>query len=123
MKAQLEQTRIFNATPSFNKISDTKVLSKWTYFNGVYSRNDLPKIKDGAYGINLDELKSVGTDWIALYVNGNNIIYLDSFGVEHIPKGIKKSIGNKNIMISIYRIQAYNSMMFEYFILGLLILC
>ena len=30
-------------------------------FNGVYSRNNLPKIKDGAYVINLDEYKSIGT--------------------------------------------------------------
>ena len=42
-------------------------------FNGVYSRNNLPKIKDGAYVINLDEFKSIGNHWIALYVNGNNI--------------------------------------------------
>ena len=54
--------------------------------NGVYSRNNLPKIKDGAYVINLDKFKSIGTHWIALYVNGNNIIYLGSFGVEYIPK-------------------------------------
>ena len=46
-----------------------------------------------------------------MYVNGNNgrafyvAIYFDSFGVEHIPKEIKKTIGNKNI-INIYRIQA-----------------
>ena len=40
-------------------------------FNGVYSRNNLPKIKDGAYVINLDEYESTGTHWIALYVNGN----------------------------------------------------
>ena len=26
-------------------------------FNGVYSRNNLPKIKDAAYVINLDEFK------------------------------------------------------------------
>ena len=26
-------------------------------FNGVYSRNNLPKINDGAYVINLDEFK------------------------------------------------------------------
>ena len=30
-------------------------------FNGVYSRNDLPKIKDGAYVINLDEHESIET--------------------------------------------------------------
>ena len=31
-------------------------------FNGVYSRNNLPKtIKDGAYVINLDEYTDVGT--------------------------------------------------------------
>ena len=28
-------------------------------FNGVYSRNNLPKIKDGVYVINLDEFKSM----------------------------------------------------------------
>ena len=55
-------------------------------FNGVYWRNNLHKIKDGAYVINLDEFKSIGTHLIALYVNGNNIIYFGSFGVEYIPK-------------------------------------
>ena len=29
-----------------------------TKFNGVYLRNNLPKIKDGTYVINLDEYKS-----------------------------------------------------------------
>ena len=59
-----------------------------TKFNGVYSRNNLRKIKDGAYVINLGEYKSIGTHWIALYVNANNLVYFDSFGVEHIPKEI-----------------------------------
>ena len=63
-------------------------------FNGVYSRNNLPKTKNGAYAINLDQYESIGTDWIAFYINGNNrgasydAIYFDSFGVEHIPKEI-----------------------------------
>ena len=35
-------------------------------FNDVYSRNNLPKIKNGAYVINLDEYKSIGTHWLAL---------------------------------------------------------
>ena len=50
-------------------------------FNGVYSRNKLSKIKNGAYIINLDEYKSVGTHWIALYVNTKNVTYFDRFGV------------------------------------------
>ena len=57
-------------------------------FNGVYLTNTLPKIKDVAYVINLDEYESIGTHWIAFYANGNNIIYFDSFAVEHIPKEI-----------------------------------
>ena len=49
-----------------------------------------------------------------MYVN-NNIIYFDSFGVEHIPKEIRKSIGNKNVKTNIYRIQAYDLIMCRYF--------
>ena len=87
-------------------------------FNGLYSRNNLPKMKDGVYAINLDEYKSIGTHWIALYVNDNNVTYFDGFVVEHIPKEIKKFIGNKNIITSIYRIQAYNSIMCGCFCIG-----
>ena len=61
-----------------------------TKFNGVYSINNLPKMKDGAYVINLDEYESIETHWIALYVNSNNVTYFDSFGDEHIPKRIKQ---------------------------------
>ena len=42
--------------------------------NSIYSRNTLPKMKDGMYVINLDEFKSTGIYLIALYVNGNDII-------------------------------------------------
>ena len=72
-------------------------------FNGIYSRNNLTKIKGGSYKINLDECESIGTPWIDLHVNDNNVIYFDSFEVEHIPKEIKKFIRNKNIRTNIYR--------------------
>ena len=62
-------------------------------FNGVYSRDNLPKINDGAYVINLDEYSNIGTHWVSLYV----FTYFDSFGVEHIPKEIRTFINNKNI--------------------------
>ena len=35
-------------------------------FNGVCSKDDLPKIKDGAYIINLNEFKSIRIHWIRL---------------------------------------------------------
>ena len=41
-------------------------------FDCVYSRNDLPKIKDWTNVINLDEHELKGTHWIALLMNGNN---------------------------------------------------
>ena len=50
-------------------------------FNGVYSRNNLSKLKDDTYIINLDEYESVGPHWIALYVNAENVTYFDSFGI------------------------------------------
>ena len=37
-------------------------------FNGVYSRDNLSKIKDGAYVINLDEYADIGTHCIALCI-------------------------------------------------------
>ena len=56
--------------------------------DGVYLRNKLRKIKDGAYVTNLDDFKSMGTYWIALYANVNNTVYFDHIAVEHIPKQI-----------------------------------
>ena len=67
-------------------------------FNGVYSRNNSPKIKDGTYVINRDKYESAGTHWIALHVNddngesSNDVAYFNSFGVEYIPKRLKSSL-------------------------------
>ena len=76
------------------------------------------KIKDGAYIINLDEYSDIGTHWMALYVNNKTLTYFDSFGLEHIPKEIKKFINNKNIISNIFGIQAYDSVLCRYFSIG-----
>ena len=60
----------------------------------------------------------IRTYWIVLYLNGNNVIYFDSFGIEHITKETKKFIGNKNIVINVYEIQGYDSIMCRYFCTG-----
>ena len=48
-------------------------------------------------------------------MQNNNVTYFDSFGVEQIPKEIIKFTENRNIKTSIFRIQAYDSIMWGYF--------
>ena len=87
-------------------------------FNGVFSRDKLGSaVKNGAYVINLEEYHDIGTHSVALYVNNKIKTYFDSFGVERIPREIMKFIARKKI-ISIYRIQAYDSIMCGYFCIG-----
>ena len=56
--------------------------------------------------MNLDEYESIGTHWIVLCINDNNLTYFDSLGVEYIPEEIRNFIGNKNIITNISRVQA-----------------
>ena len=54
-----------------------------------------------------------------MYVNAKNITYFDSFGVKHIPKEIRKFMGNNNITrIIVFRIQEYDSIICGYFCIG-----
>ena len=88
-------------------------------FNGVFSRNNPPKtIKDGKYVINLDEYTDVGTHWIPVFCNRNEIVYFNSFSVEHVPKEIKGFVGNKNIKANTFQVQASDSVMCWYFCIG-----
>ena len=80
----------------------------------------LKKIKDGAYVINLDEYADIGTLWIALFCNTNEIVYFNSFGAEHVPEEIKEFIGNKNIKANTFRVQANNSIICGYFCIELI---
>ena len=72
-------------------------------FNGVFSRDNLhKKIKDGTYVINLDEYEDIGTHWTVLFCKKNEIVYFDSFGIEHIPEQNKEFIGNRKIKANIF---------------------
>ena len=88
-------------------------------FNGVYSIDNVPRIKDEAYVINLDVYSDIGTLWGDLWVNNsNNVTYFDSFRVEHILKEIKAFINKKNIKLNIFRMEAYDPLMCGYFCIG-----
>ena len=52
----------FDSTPPFNKLWNTEYYQNEPRFNGVYSRDNLPKrIKEVAYVINFDEYANIGT--------------------------------------------------------------
>ena len=111
--------QIFNAASSLTNFEIQKYYENEPKFNGVYSRDNLPKIKDGAYIINLDEYSDIGTHWVALYVHNDNVTYFDSFGVEHILKEIKTFIDcSLSITTNIFRIEAYDSIMCRYSCIG-----
>ena len=80
----------------------------------------MSKIKDVTYIINLDEYESIGIYRIVLYVSAENVTHFDSFEVEFIPKEIRKFILNKNIITSIYRVEAHTSIMHRCFCIGLI---
>ena len=98
-----------------------KTISKMKKDLMVYfQKNNLLKLKKGAYVINLDHSKNTGTHWVVIFVKSNEVIYSDSFGVEYIPEEIMEriehsSLGNKNIKTSIFRTQDNSSIMCGYF--------
>ena len=81
-------------------------------------------IREIIYQIKLKKVqKNTGAHWVALFVKPKYTVYFDSFGIEHIPKEINKFINNDTtkssaiarIKSNIFRIQAYDSIMCEYF--------
>ena len=48
-------------------------------------------------------------------MNAKNVTYVDSSGVKHSLKEIRKFFRNKNIITNIYRIQVYDSIICGYF--------
>ena len=95
-------------------------------FKVVFSRDNLPRIKDGAYVINFDDKQSKGTHWVSLFINKNTAVYFDSIGIEYIPQEVSSKIKDKSLARNIPRIQSDNSVMcgfyciafIEYMIVG-----
>ena len=77
----------------------------------LFQKNNLPRIKDGAYVINLDDKNSKETHWVSLFIDRNTAIYFDSFGIEYIPQEVLNKIKDKSITHNIFRIQNNESVM------------
>ena len=110
--------RIYESKPlvllhPLNNIEITNYFNYNPRFNGVFSRNNLPRIKDGAYVINLDYKKSKETHWISLVIDRNIALYFDSFGTEYIPLEVLNKTSNKTVTHSLFRIQDDESIMWR----------
>ena len=72
-------------------------------FNDVYSRDNLSRIKDGAYAIDLYDKLSKGNHHV--FINKNTAVF-DSFTIEYIPQEVLHKIKDKSITHSIFRIRS-----------------
>ena len=94
-----------------NYIEITNYFKYEPRFNSVFSRNNLPRIKDGAYVINRDDKNSKGTHWVSLFIDRNTAVYSDFFGIEYIPLEVLNKIRYKSITHNMFRIQDNESIM------------
>ena len=89
---------------SLSNIEITKYFNYQPRFNGVFSRNNLSRIKDGVYVINIDDEKSKGTHWVSLIIDWNTAVCFDSFGIEYIPEEVLNKIKGKSVTYNRFRI-------------------
>ena len=79
-------------------------------FGGVFSRDNVPSLRENFYVVNLDDKSGAGTHWVVIFNIGLPCIYFDSFGVqppEEVIGRMRKT--NKHMIMNTYRIQDLNS--------------
>ena len=79
MEEELEEQNKDIWIKSFISVSSFKQCRDYYYkprFNGIFARNNLPRIKDRAYVINLDDKNSKVTQWVSLFIDKNTAVYL-----------------------------------------------
>ena len=94
-----------------NNIEITNHFSYEPRFNGFFSRNNISRIKDGAYVINRDDENSTGTHWVSLFIDRNTAVYFDYFGIEYIPQEVLNKIKDQSITHNMFRIHNIESIM------------
>ena len=72
--------KIFSSTPSFRQYRYySKYFNYEPRFNGVFSRDNLPRIKDETLLLNFDDKQSEGTQWVLFSVDRNTTVCFDFF--------------------------------------------
>ena len=94
----------------------TKYSNYQPRFNGVYSKDNLPRIKDRTYVI--DDKQNKGTYWVSLFIEKNTAVYFCCFGIEYSPQEVLNKIKDKYITHNICRIQSDNSTMCSFYFIA-----
>ena len=93
------------------------------YLKALILRNNLPRIKDGAYVITPDDKKVKENIWVSLSIDKNTVVYYDSFGIEYNPAEILNKIRDKLITHKIFTIQDGESIMCRFYCILLENIC
>ena len=87
--------------------SNIEITNRFNYvlrFNGFYSRDNLPEIKDGIYVRILNNKQSEGTYCASLFIDRNRAAYFDSFRIEFILQDVLSKIKDRSITRDTFRI-------------------
>ena len=98
----------------FGKIEITKYSNYRPRFHNIFSRDNLPRINDNAYAINLDDKQSNGTHWVPLFIDKNTAVQFNSIWTGYNPQDALNEITDKSITHNIFRIQSDDSVMCEF---------
>ena len=74
-------------------------------FNGVFSRHNLPRVKDRMYVINLHDKQGKGARWVLLFIDPDTDVYFDPCEIECVSQEILSKIKDKSITHNIFRKQ------------------
>ena len=89
-------------------------------FNDVFSRNNLPRIKDGTYAINRVDENSQRTHCVSLHIDRNSAVHTHYFGIEYIPQEVLNKINDKSITQNVFRKQNNKSTMCGFYYIAVI---
>ena len=72
-------------------------------FSDLFSRNNLPRIKDGAYALNLVHKNSQKTHSVLEHIDRNSAVHFEFSRIEYIPQEVLNKIKDKSITQNIFR--------------------
>ena len=104
-QSNIMHDNIFSVNIAWCLTCFTNYLNYESRFNGVFSKNKLPRTKDRVHVINFYDKNSKEDHWVSLFIDRKTAGYFNSFGIEYFPPEVLNKIRNKSITHNIFRIQ------------------